>query len=62
MLETHVQCASCNTAVTFNNDDLLLGSKLHNRPLLMNGYVKEQKVDRILVNRPLSCQSQQCIT
>jgi len=32
--------------VTFTDDDLLLGSKPHNRPLFVAGYVKEQKVDR----------------
>jgi len=50
MLETPVQCAYCNTTVTFTDDDLLLGSKPHNRPLFMTEYIKEQKVDRILMH------------
>jgi len=47
---TLVQCVSYDTAVTFIDDDLLLGSKPHNRPLFVAGYVKEQKVDRMFVN------------
>jgi len=50
MSKTPVQCASCNTAVTFIDDDLLLGSKPHNRPLFMAAYIKEQKVDYILID------------
>ena len=38
------------TTVTFIDDDILLSSKPHNRPLFMAGYIKEQKVDRILVD------------
>ena len=48
--EDPVQCASCNTAITFTDDDLLLGSKPHNRPLFVTGYIREQKVRRILVD------------
>ena len=51
MLDTPVQCASCNPVVTFIDDDLLLGSKRHNYPLFVAGYIKEQKFDRILVDR-----------
>ena len=36
--------AACNTAITFTDDDLLLGSKPHNRPLFATGYIKEQKL------------------
>jgi len=50
MSETPVQCASCNMVVTFKDDDLLPGSKPHNRPLFVAGYIKEQKVDRILID------------
>jgi len=46
-----VQCASCNTAVTFTDDDLPLGSKPHNHPLFVTGYIREQKVRRIIVHR-----------
>jgi len=40
MAEMPIQCASCNTAITFTDDDLLLGSKPHNHPLFVVGYVK----------------------
>ena len=36
--------ATCNTAVSFTNEDLLLGSKPHNRPLFVTGYIRGQKV------------------
>jgi len=48
--DTPLQCASCNTTVTFTDNNLLLGSKHHNRPLFVACYVKEQKVDRILAD------------
>jgi len=44
------QYAACNTTNTFSDDDLLLGSKPHNRPLFVTGYIREQKVKRILVD------------
>jgi len=50
MSKTPVQCASSNTAFTFIDGDLLLGSQPHNRPLFVTGYIKEQKVDCILVD------------
>jgi len=40
----------CNTTITFSDDDLLLGSKLYNRPLFVTSYIREQKVKRILVD------------
>ena len=40
----------CNITITFSDDDLLLGSKPHNRPLFVIGYIREQKVKRILVD------------
>jgi len=42
------QCATCNTTVSFTNEDLRLGSKLHNYPLFVTGYIRGQKVKRIL--------------
>ena len=39
--EISIQCASCNTTVTFTNDDILLGPKPHNHPLFVTGYIKE---------------------
>jgi len=41
MLEVLMQCASYNTAVTFTDDNLLLGSKPHNHPLFATDYIKE---------------------
>jgi len=41
ILETPIQCVSCNTDVAFTDDNLLLGSKPHNHPLFMVGYIKE---------------------
>jgi len=54
MSETPFQCASHNIVVTFTDDDLLLDSKPHNRPLFVNGYITEQKVDRILIDGGLA--------
>jgi len=44
------QYAACNTTITFSYDDLLLGSKPHNRPLFITSYIKEQRVKRILID------------
>jgi len=35
MSKMPIQCASCNTAITFIDDDTLLGSKPYNHPLFM---------------------------
>ncbi|KAL0394684.1 UNVERIFIED_CONTAM: putative protein K02A2.6 [Sesamum latifolium] len=40
----------CMSTITFTDEDLLLGSKPHNRPLFVVGYVREQKVSRILID------------
>jgi hypothetical protein len=40
----------CTTEISFNDEDLLLGSKLHNRPLFIKGYVDQKMVNRILVD------------
>ncbi|KAL0456250.1 UNVERIFIED_CONTAM: hypothetical protein Slati_0964200 [Sesamum latifolium] len=40
----------CMSIITFIDKDLLLGSKPHNRPLFVAGYVREQKVNRILID------------
>jgi len=44
------QCATCNTTVSFTDEDLLLGPKPRNRPLFVTGYIRGQKVKRILVD------------
>ncbi|KAL0295546.1 UNVERIFIED_CONTAM: hypothetical protein Scaly_3100100 [Sesamum calycinum] len=41
---------NCMSTITLTNEDLLLGSKSHNRPLFVAGYVREQKVNRILID------------
>ncbi|KAL0413583.1 UNVERIFIED_CONTAM: hypothetical protein Sradi_1560000 [Sesamum radiatum] len=38
------------STITFTDEDLLLRSKPHNCPLFLAGYVREQKVNRILIN------------
>ncbi|KAL0423644.1 UNVERIFIED_CONTAM: hypothetical protein Sradi_0899200 [Sesamum radiatum] len=38
------------SAMTFTDEDLLLGSKPHNRPLFVTYYAREQKVNRILID------------
>ncbi|KAL0442180.1 UNVERIFIED_CONTAM: hypothetical protein Sradi_0156900 [Sesamum radiatum] len=40
----------CISTITFTDEDLLLGSKPHNCPLFVAGYVREQKVNRILID------------
>ncbi|KAL0411047.1 UNVERIFIED_CONTAM: hypothetical protein Slati_3694400 [Sesamum latifolium] len=40
----------CMSIITFTDEDLLLGSKPHNRPLFMAGYAREQNVNKILIN------------
>ncbi|KAL0291836.1 UNVERIFIED_CONTAM: hypothetical protein Sangu_3260500 [Sesamum angustifolium] len=40
----------CMSTITFIDEDLLLGSKSHNRHLFVAGYVREQKVNRILID------------
>ncbi|KAM2064145.1 hypothetical protein PS2_027070 [Malus domestica] len=47
------ECATCyaiEDAIHFTNEDLLLGSKPHNRHLFVSGYVREHKVNRMLVD------------
>ncbi|KAM2661038.1 hypothetical protein EV2_023392 [Malus domestica] len=51
-LQPH-ECATCcstEDAIHFTDKDLLLGSKPHNRPLFISGYVREHKVSRMLVD------------
>ncbi|KAL0340287.1 UNVERIFIED_CONTAM: hypothetical protein Sradi_4545500 [Sesamum radiatum] len=40
----------CMSTITFTDEDLLLGFKPHNRPLFVAGYIREQKVNRILID------------
>ncbi|KAL0416069.1 UNVERIFIED_CONTAM: hypothetical protein Slati_3438800 [Sesamum latifolium] len=38
------------STITFTDENVLLWSKPHNRPLFIAGYVREQKVNRILID------------
>ncbi|KAM1857868.1 hypothetical protein ACFX14_007928 [Malus domestica] len=47
------ECATCcaiEDVIHFTDKDLLLGSKPHNRHLFVSGYVREHKVNRMLVD------------
>ncbi|CAL8988476.1 unnamed protein product [Prunus brigantina] len=48
--QDHVICCATCASITFTDEDLLLGSKPHNRPLFVSGYVREQKLSRMLVD------------
>ncbi|XP_070045881.1 uncharacterized protein [Nicotiana tomentosiformis] len=39
---------ACEEKVMFTNDDLLLGDTPHNRPLYLVGYMRDERVNRIL--------------
>ncbi|KAH0636131.1 hypothetical protein KY290_036559 [Solanum tuberosum] len=41
---------TCDTKITFTDNDLLFGETLHNRPLYMVGHVLEKKINRILID------------
>ncbi|KAL4637826.1 hypothetical protein ACB092_03G104600 [Castanea dentata] len=41
---------ACWSSIIFTDDDRLLGPKIHNRPLFVTGYIREQRVNRILIN------------
>ncbi|KAM2645653.1 hypothetical protein EV1_019177 [Malus domestica] len=51
-LRTHeyATCCAAQDAIHFTNEDLLLGSKPHNHPLFVSGYVREHKVNRMLMD------------
>jgi hypothetical protein len=46
--QEHVE--DCLTAMVFTDEDLMLGSQPHNRPLFVTGYLHEQRINRILVD------------
>ncbi|CAL8174005.1 unnamed protein product [Prunus armeniaca] len=43
-------CYATCASITFTNEDLLLGSKPHNCLLFVSGYVREQKISRMVVD------------
>ena len=57
--ESHVDSSNlsygvCTTEISFNDEDLLLGSKLHNWPILIKGYVDKKMVNCILMDDGLA--------
>ncbi|PIN10178.1 hypothetical protein CDL12_17234 [Handroanthus impetiginosus] len=48
--EESTHSVPCCTTITFSDEDLLLGSKPHNRSLFVPGFMQEQKVNRILID------------
>ena len=59
-IESSTKCASCNFSLPFIDEDLLLGSKPHNQPLFVFGYIFGQRVNHILmveVQLSTSCQN-----
>ena len=50
MLQQTQEYYACSPDLTFTNEDLLLGSKPHNRPFYVSGYACEQKINRILID------------
>ncbi|KAI3461544.1 hypothetical protein Pfo_018207 [Paulownia fortunei] len=46
----HTLTDDCGSTMTFTDEDLVLGSKPHNRPLFITSYTREQKVNRILID------------
>ncbi|KAM1444582.1 hypothetical protein ACFX2I_040715 [Malus domestica] len=47
-------CCAAHDAITFTNKDLLVGSKPHNQLLFVSRYVKEHKVNHMLVDGGLA--------
>ena len=46
MLQQTKGCYACFPNLTFTDEDLLLGSKPHNRPLYVSSSARDQKIDR----------------
>ncbi|KAM2661513.1 hypothetical protein EV2_023811 [Malus domestica] len=46
----YATCCAAQDAIHFTDEDLLLGSKPHNRHLFISGYVREHKVNRMLMD------------
>ncbi|KAM2695541.1 hypothetical protein EV1_040025 [Malus domestica] len=42
-------CCAIYDVINLTDEDLLLGSRPHNRPLFVSGYIREHKVNRMLV-------------
>ncbi|PIN26241.1 hypothetical protein CDL12_01008 [Handroanthus impetiginosus] len=48
--EENSSSVPCCTTISFTDEDLLLGSKPHNRPLFVSRFMQEQKVNCILID------------
>ena len=46
----YATCCAVHDVITFTDEDLLLGSKPHNRPLVITGYVREHTVNNMIVD------------
>ncbi|KAL0439167.1 UNVERIFIED_CONTAM: hypothetical protein Slati_2399700 [Sesamum latifolium] len=47
---TKISNEQCMSTMTFTDEDLLRGSKAHNRSLFITCYAHEQKISRILID------------
>ncbi|XP_038687483.1 uncharacterized protein LOC119986862 [Tripterygium wilfordii] len=45
-----VSPGDCMATITFTDDDLQLGTRLHNRPRYVSGIIREYKISRILID------------
>ncbi|KAM1584835.1 hypothetical protein ACFX1Z_037776 [Malus domestica] len=46
----YATCCAAHDTINFTDEDLLLGSKPHNHHIFVSGYVRERKVNRMLVD------------
>jgi len=44
------RCATCMACITFNDEDMQLGSTDHNRPLYVTGIIGDKRINRILLD------------
>ena len=47
-------CGVCTTEISFNDKDLLLGSKLHKQHFFIERYINKKMVNCILVDNDLT--------
>ncbi|KAM1077006.1 hypothetical protein ACFX2I_024308 [Malus domestica] len=46
----YATCCAAQDTINFTDEDLLLGSKPHNRPFFVSGYVREHKFNSMFVD------------
>ena len=44
------EVAYCMSTITFTEDDMMLGEKEHNRPLMVTGYINDRQIKRIMTD------------